>query len=331
MSFARREVTRDIHAGDIAVVGVPFDLGATYRPGARLGPRAIREQSVFTSGFSSKIWPWMVDLSKTQRIVDYGDIHYPAGSLDGMVDCVSDEIQKIASLGARPLVLGGDHVISYPVLNGLAEIYGPLSLIHIDAHYDTWPNEEGLEHGSVFLQAAQDGLVDPSRSVQIGMRTYPSDVGYLVIDGEEFLTSPIESTLQKIRERVGTSPSYVTFDIDFLDPAYAPGTGTPVIGGPTTRDARRLLFALKGLPVVGADLTEVSPPYDPTAITAIAGATLAMDLAHVLHFSSFDTSANETLTEMRSGESRRAYRDRFGEQSSRRNKRSTPNDASHKN
>ena len=327
ISFARREITREVEPGDIAIVGVPFDLGATYRPGARLGPRAIREQSVFTSGFTSRTWPWDVEIFKEQRVVDYGDIHYALGSTDAMIETVSNEMHLLGSRGVRPIILGGDHVVSYPVLKGLAATYGPLSLVHFDAHCDTWPNEEGLEHGTVFLQAAQDGFIDPSRSIQIGMRTTGHDAGFMVIDSHEMAELSPAELADRIRNRVGSSPTYLTLDIDFLDPAYAPGTGTPVVGGPTTKEVRQMLIALKGLPIVGGDVVEVSPPYDPTAITAVAAATLAMDIAHLLHYSSFDTSVNETLSNLRSGENRRAYRDRFGDGTSRRSTKASSENA----
>ena len=291
ISFARRESTRTLGAGDIAVLGVPFDLGATYRPGTRLGPRAIREQSVFVAGFNSAIWPWTEKLFDVRHVVDYGDVHFAAGNVADMCDRVEAEIGHIARHGARALSLGGDHLISYPILKALAAIHGPISLVHFDAHCDTWASEEGLDHGTMFLKAVEDGLIDVGSSIQVGLRTTSHEVGMRIVTVDELLASPVGSTVGSIHARVGGRPAYVTFDIDFLDPAFAPGTGTPVAGGPSSQIARQLLHGLRGLNVVGADLVEVSPPYDQAQTTAITAATLAMDLLYVLHHAKVPTQA----------------------------------------
>ncbi len=283
ISFARRELTQTVGAGDLAVVGVPFDLGATYRPGTRLGPRAIREQSVFVGGFSSAIWPWTDRLFDERRVVDYGDVHFAAGNTSDMLTQVESTICSIAERGARALMLGGDHMISYPALKALAAVHGPLSLVHFDAHCDTWTSDEGLDHGTMFWHAVQDGLIDPASSIQVGIRTTSNLVGMRIVTVDELLASPVGATVGAIHSRVLDNPVYVTFDIDFLDPAFAPGTGTPVAGGPSSQIARQLLHGLRGLNVVGADLVEVSPPYDHAQTTAITAAALSLDLLYVLH------------------------------------------------
>ena len=273
---------------DLAVVGVPFDLAVTNRPGARFGPRAIREQSLLVGEFPWGLWPWGFDPFETHVVVDAGDVPGSmtwTGASELMIDAAE---QWIGPFGPSTAILGlgGDHAISYPLLRAAAVHHGPLSLVHLDSHTDTWDLGDALNHGSMFRRAVDEGLVDASSSVQIGIRTpNPDTMGITVIDAEVLAETGPKAVAATVNEIVGASPVYVTLDIDFLDPAFAPGTGTPVVGGPSTTDARRLLRHLAGLQIVGADLVEVAPAYDPTGhITALAGATLALDLVHlVLH------------------------------------------------
>jgi agmatinase len=179
------------------------------------------------------------------------------------------------------LTLGGDHFISYPLLKAHAKQHGALSLIHFDAHSDTWPDEEGarIDHGTMFYHAAREGLVDPARSVQVGLRTTNDDVmGFQVLDAREVHRQSPEQIAERIRARVGEHPVYLTFDIDCLDPAFAPGTGTPVCGGLSSHQALEILRGLRGINLVGMDVVEVAPPYDSAEVTALAGATLAMEM-----------------------------------------------------
>jgi agmatinase len=286
VSFARRPFTQDLEGVDIAVVGIPFDLGTTYRPGARLGPRAIREQSVFVGQYPWGHWPWELNLFEEYQVIDWGDIPmtvFWAGYPSRMVDDVRREVGSLAARGVSVLGLGGDHMIAYPLLAAVAERHGPLSLVHFDAHSDTWDMGEDLNHGTMFRLAARHGLVVPARSIQVGMRTpNPDSCGFHVVEADRLLDRPLSATVEEIRGTVGDHPVYLSFDIDFLDPASAPGTGTPVVGGPSARQARQLLRALAGLQVVGADLVEVAPPLDVSGITAITAATLALDLLHLL-------------------------------------------------
>lgn len=287
VTFARRPATRDLAEADIVVLGIPFDTGTTNRPGARLGPRAIREQSLFVGQYPWGHWPWDFNLYEAVRIVDWGDVAHTvfwAGYPDRMITDVRTTAAEILRSGASLLALGGDHMVSYPILAATAERHGPLSLVHFDAHSDTWDMGDDLNHGTMFRLAAREGFVDPSRSIQVGMRTpNPDDAGFTVVDADTLLDRPLDATVAQIRDTVGSHPVYVSLDIDFLDPSCAPGTGTPVVGGPTTRQARTLLYGLAGLRVVGADHVEVAPHLDGAGeITAIAGATLALDLAHLL-------------------------------------------------
>ncbi len=277
LSFGRRRYSRDLGSFDLAVVGIPFDLATTNRPGARLGPRAIREQSSLSAEFPSGLWPWDHSVFTAHRVVDYGDIGFAPGYPDDMLAAVEREVGTILDSGAQVVSLGGDHLVALPLLRAHAARFGPLSLIHLDAHSDTWEDPH-RNHGTMFLEAARDGLIDPARSIQIGMRTPNETHGFNVIWADEFLEQGVGPTVARIHEIVGDRPAYLTVDIDFLDPAYAPGTGTPVVGGATTWQARQLLFGMRGLDIVGADQVEVSPIYDgPGQITALAGATLAHD------------------------------------------------------
>ena len=200
-----------------------------------------------------------------------------------MTTNVTSHIGRILDAGASVLALGGDHFVAYPLLLATAERFGPLSLIHFDAHSDTWDAGDELNHGTMFLRAARDGVIDPATSVQTGMRTPNVSHGFNVIHADRLFDIGVAAAVAEIRNIVGDRPAYLTFDIDFLDPAYAPGTGTPVVGGPTTWQARQLLFGLAGMNIIGADVVEVAPAYDPTGqITALAGATIAHDELYLL-------------------------------------------------
>lgn len=283
LSFGRRRYTRDLTGVDIAVVGIPFDAGTVNRPGARFGPRAIREQTSLVGCYPWPIYPWDFNVFDSCEVVDYSDVAFVAGYPDRMVDAVCTTVGTIIGSGVSVLSLGGDHMVAYPLLQAHAAKHGPLSLIHFDAHSDTWGMGDDLNHGTWGYLAARNGLVDPVRSIQIGMRSpNPDTLGFTIVEANPLLAAPMQQTAERIRSVVGDRAAYVTFDIDFLDPAFAPGTGTPVCGGPTTHQARALLHALAGLNVVGADLVEVAPPYDPAGVTALAGATLAFDLLTLL-------------------------------------------------
>jgi len=284
LTFMRRPLTKELDGVDIAVAGIPFDVGTVNRPGARLGPRAIREQSVFVGMYPWGIWPWEFSIFERCNVTDYGDIAFSPGYTDRMLAAVEQEAEHILRSTVSLLGLGGDHLVSLPLLRAAAKVHGPLSLIHFDAHSDTWTSRDELNHGTMFLVAVKEGLVEPQRSVQVGIRSpNPQTHGFNILDAEWVLSNGHDKTAGEIRRIVGTHKAYLTFDIDFLDAAYCPGTGTPVVGGPTTRDARSILKRLAGLRVVGADQVEVSPPYDnPGQTTALAGATIAGDLLYLL-------------------------------------------------
>lgn len=284
LSFARRRYTRDLRGADIAIVGIPFDLGTANRPGARFGPRAIREQSSVSGMFPWGLWPWGFNVFERHTVIDYSDIAFFPGNPQHMLSAVQEHVGTILEAGLSVLALGGDHTVTYPLLASHAKVHGPLSVIHFDAHSDSWNMGDELNHGTTLFLAVEEGMVDPSRSIQLGIRTPNPDArGFHVMTVDRVLGNETERTVREIRDVVGDHPAYITFDIDFLDPAYAPGTGTPVVGGPSTHQARQILNGLAGLRIVGADLVEVSPPYDSNGrITALAGATLAHDMLYLL-------------------------------------------------
>lgn len=276
-SFLRRRYTRDFRGVDVAVTGIPFDTATTNRPGTRFGPRAIRAES--TQLAWSGPYGWRVNPMTALAIADCGDCAFDFGRPEAVPDAIEAHARAILEAGPALLSLGGDHFVSYPLLKAHAARHGPLSLVHFDAHSDTWDDEDGrIDHGTMFFHAAREGLVDPSRSVQVGIRTVNPDTrGFRILDAPWVHGHGGAATAAAIRETVGGAPVYLTFDIDCLDPCFAPGTGTPVVGGLSTAQARAVLRALAGLDVVGADLVEVAPPYDVAGVTALAGATLAMD------------------------------------------------------
>lgn len=278
LSFLRRRYSKDLNGVDLAVVGVPFDLATTNRPGTRLGPRGIRAASAMLAW--ARPWGWDFDPFDRLHVVDYGDVQFDWGRPDGITGQLTEQFTKIGDAGAAALMLGGDHFCSYPVLKSLAARHGPLALVHFDAHCDTWRDEDGrVDHGTMFFHASRSSIINPGRSIQVGMRTVnEEDHGFQVVDANAVRARGLDATIATIRERVGDAPCYLTFDIDFLDPAFAPGTGTPVVAGFSTADARYLLRGLAGLNLKGMDLVEVSPPYDVSEITALAGATIALDL-----------------------------------------------------
>jgi len=280
LSFLRRKYTKDIAGADLVVTGIPFDMATTYRPGARRGPRAMREASVQLSEIARWAFHYNIDVFAELAVADYGDCEIDSGFPQHAPEAIEEHAREILASGAKMMSFGGDHFVTYPLLKAHAEKYGPLSLIHFDAHVDTWEDDgERIDHGSMFLRALREGIIVPEHSVQIGIRSFAEeDHGFTVLDApwvhEKGTTAAIEKTLEVVRDL----PAYLTFDIDCLDPAYAPGTGTPVAGGLSSLQALTILRAFTPLNIVGMDIVEVAPAYDHAEITAIAAATIAHDL-----------------------------------------------------
>ncbi len=288
VTFMRRPVAAspaEFAGADAVVVGVPCDVATTNRPGARFGSRAMREQSLQLAW--GPIWPWGFDPFERLRVVDAGDVPFDWGRPAEMAENLVAHTEAVLDAGAVSITFGGDHYCTLPVLRAMKERYGPVALIHFDAHRDV---EEGagegrIDHGIVFSEALHEGLLDERACVQVGIRTtYPGEAGagMTVIDAAACHTMSPARIAAKIREVVGERPAYLTFDIDCLDPAFAPGTGTPVPGGLSSHQARAILWELRGLNFIGFDIMEVAPPYDAGEITALAAATLALDFCCLL-------------------------------------------------
>jgi agmatinase len=284
-SFLRRTYTKDLTGVDLAITGVPFDQAVTHRAGTRFGPRAIREASTLQPYDPPHGWPTspLEDMS----IIDYGDLAFDYAKVAEFPDRLTDHIRTILAAGAGTVTLGGDHYITFPILKAYAETFGPLGVIHVDAHSDLWPDDDltRIDHGTMLYKAVRTGLVDPKRSVQIGIRTTTEDyLGVNVITAREVHEWGVERVVATVKDIVGDKPTYLTFDIDALDPAFAPGTGTPVWGGLASWQAAAMLRDLAGINLVGGDVVEVSPPYDTTGATAIAGAHVAYELICLYHW-----------------------------------------------
>ncbi|MEM6438377.1 MAG: agmatinase [Pseudomonadota bacterium] len=279
LSFCRRRYARDLVGVDVAVVGVPYDQATSGRPGARFGPRAIREASTNLSW--SRAWPSPFDPFEKMAVIDWGDVHIRHWDNASTPFAIQSAMATILAAGAAPLMLGGDHYCSLPVIRAHAEALGrPLALVQFDSHCDLGEAEDAdIDHGTMFTQGVVEGCIDASRSIQVGIRTtYPDHRGIEVYDAVKVHETGVAAAAQAIRNRVGDAPVYLTFDIDGLDPAFAPGTGTPVVGGLATWQALAILRGLAGIDLRGMDVVEVAPAYDVGQITALAGATIALQL-----------------------------------------------------
>ena len=282
LSFMRRKYSRDFAGVDIAVTGIPLDSATTNRPGARFGPRAVRAASTIMAW--TRPYGVAVDPFDVLAVVDAGDCLFDHGRPETIPGAITDHAASIINEGPALLSIGGDHFVTYPLLRAYAEKYGDgLSLIHFDAHSDTWADEEGrVDHGTMFYHAAKQGLVNPERSVQIGLRTHNDDThGFNILDAPWVHENGTARVIDEARRIVGDRPVYMTFDIDCLDPSFAPGTGTPVCGGLSSAQAMTIIRGLCGINLVGMDLVEVAPAYDVGEITALAGAQIAMEMIGV--------------------------------------------------
>ncbi|HLP70305.1 MAG TPA: agmatinase [Rhizobium sp.] len=276
LSFMRRKYSKSLKDVDAVVLGIPFDAAVSNRPGARFGPQAIRRASAIFD--NDPQYPFSRDLFEQMAVIDYGDVLLDFGNHQKTPALIEKEAAKIIASGAYLLGLGGDHFVTWPLLKAHASKHGPLALVHFDAHQDTWDDDgKRIDHGSFVCRAVREGVVDPTRSIQIGIRTHaPEDFGIRIIHGWEVEDMGAQAIADAILTHVGDRPCYVTFDIDCLDPAYAPGTGTPVAGGPSSAKVLSVLRKLGPLDIRGSDIVEVAPAYDHADITAIAGATVAM-------------------------------------------------------
>ena len=282
LSFMRRRYGKDVAGSDLVIWGVPFDLSVTNRPGTRFGPQAIRRASAIFDGDPQ--YPSGIDPFARLLAMDYGDCALPRGDLGACARAIETEAAGILASGAHLVTLGGDHFITLPLLRADVARHGKLALVQFDAHQDTWDDGVGaISHGTFVLEAVREDLIDVERSIQVGIRTVaPRDCGIEVLDGYQAHALGVEGVAARIRQRVGQGPAYLTFDIDAVDPAFAPGTGTPVAGGLSSAQALQMVWAIRDLDFRGMDIVEVSPPYDHADATAIAGAAVAQHYIQAL-------------------------------------------------
>lgn len=275
LSFMRRRYTKTVTGADVIVWGIPFDAAVSNRPGSRFGPQAIRRASAIFD--NDPQYPFHADLFERLKVIDYGDMRWDYGQPEKIYGLIDKQAAKLIKGGQFLLTLGGDHSITYPLLKAHAARHGPLALVHFDAHQDTWPDDgKRIDHGAFLTRAVREGLVDTKHSIQIGIRTHaPETCGVEILHGYDVEEMSAAGIAKRITDRIGKAKCYITFDIDCLDPAYAPGTGTPVAGGPSSAKILSVLTKLGALNVVGADIVEVAPAYDHADITAIAGASVA--------------------------------------------------------
>ncbi len=290
-TFMRQPASRETDGVDVAVVGVPFDSGTSYRSGARFGPRKIREASLLLWGYNQVL---KVAPADQLQIVDYGDIDVVPVDIHATMQAITSEVDAILEKGVAVAALGGDHSITLPLLRAHARRYGPLAVVHFDSHPDTWNFEypsQPYSHGTPFRRALEEELIDASAYIQVGIRgstSGPEDLeharqmGARVITIHKALEMGMEAVSQTIQEVVRGHPVYVSLDIDAVDPAYAPGTGTPEVGGFNSIQILELVRGLNGLNLVGFDLVEVCPPYDHSDITSILAANLVFEILSIM-------------------------------------------------
>lgn len=286
LTFALVPNLSEVSSADVGIVGVPFDSTVSNRPGARFGPNHIRNSSRLLRPYNPEAdsWPFLA-----QQVVDAGDIACNPFDIESALVSIENGITETLKIAPRLLVLGGDHTISLPVLRALHKVHGPISVIHFDAHLDTWDTyfDQPYLHGTPFRRASEEGLLDPEGCTHVGIRgglfgtTDMSDdkvLGFMAIRSHEIHLDGVESIVERIKARVGNRVAYVSVDIDVLDPAFAPGTGTPESGGLASWQLLYLLRELKGMNVIGADIMEVAPAYDHAEITGIAAAHVGYEI-----------------------------------------------------
>jgi guanidinopropionase len=285
-TFMRAPLATTLEQVDIGLIGVPTDLGVTNRPGARHGPREIRNASSLMRSFNLGLG---INPYELCRVADIGDVRLSHRyDLEQQVEEIEAYYREVHAAGVLPISAGGDHSITYPIFRAIAAD-APIGMVHIDAHCDTWGEFYGSKftHGAPFRLAVEAGVLDPTRTIQIGIRggqnfmdgiNFSKSHGMRVMFIEEFADLGVERVIEEARRVVGDGRTYISFDVDGLDPVYAPGTGTPEVGGITTLEAQRLLRGLRGLNLIGGDVVEVAPPYDQTGNTALVGATMMFEI-----------------------------------------------------
>jgi agmatinase len=289
-TFARLPRIDQVTDADVCIVGIPFDSGVSYRPGARFGPGHVRAASKLLRPYNPAM-----DVSpfSSQQVADCGDIAVNPFDIEAAITTIDSSMTDLRKDGSTVLTIGGDHTIALPILRSLARDHGPIAVLHFDAHLDTWDTYFGAPytHGTPFRRASEEGLIDMERSQHVGIRgplygkhdlEDDAVLGFQVIRSDDYEVDGVKSIVERMRARLDGGPVYVSVDIDVLDPAHAPGTGTPEAGGMTSRELLNTLRGLVGLNVIGADIVEVAPAYDHAEITGIAAAHVGYELLSVL-------------------------------------------------
>jgi agmatinase len=285
-TFAHLPQLREVSDVDVAIVGVPFDTGVSYRPGARFGPNHVRESSRLLRPYNpaANVSPFA-----TQQVVDAGDIAANPFDIEEAISSIHKSYDQLSERAKKIVTIGGDHTITLPILRSLKAKHGPISVVHFDAHLDTWDSYFGADytHGTTFRRASEEGLLDPEGCMHIGIRgplyaakdlTDDKALGFQIFTSVEFQDLGVNAAIEKMKARVGKRPVYISIDIDVLDPAHAPGTGTPEAGGLTSRELLSVVRATAGMNVIGADIVEVAPAYDHAQITGIAASHVMYEL-----------------------------------------------------
>jgi agmatinase len=299
-TFARLPNVRTLEDVDLAVIGVPFDTGVSFRAGGRFGPNAIRSASVLIRGHNPVL---NVHPFRVLSCVDYGDVAIVPGYIERSYDLIERDVTPVVEAGVVPLLLGGDHSVTLPHLRATRSV-GPLAVVMFDSHTDAWESffGEKYNHGTWMRRAIEEGLVDVGRSIEVGLRgsvyapedweVLDRELGLAYLPTHELLDRGVEATVQLIRDRVGDRPAFISFDIDVVDPAFAPGTGTPEAGGPTSHQMLQILRGLRGIDFVGFDVVEVIPAYDPAGQTATLAAQIAFEMVSLVALRRQETAAD---------------------------------------
>ncbi|MEI7476136.1 MAG: agmatinase [Actinomycetes bacterium] len=285
-TFAHLPQLSEVSDVDVAIVGVPFDTGVSYRPGARFGPNHVRESSRLLRPYNPAV---NVSPFATQQVVDAGDIAANPFDIEEAISSIHKSYDQLSERAKKIVTIGGDHTITLPILRSLKAKHGPISVVHFDAHLDTWDSYFGADytHGTTFRRASEEGLLDPEGCMHIGIRgplyaakdlTDDKALGFQIFTSVEFQDLGVNAAIEKMKARVGKRPVYISIDIDVLDPAHAPGTGTPEAGGLTSRELLSVVRATAGMNVIGADIVEVAPAYDHAQITGIAASHVMYEL-----------------------------------------------------
>jgi agmatinase len=289
-TFARLPRIDQVDRADVAILGVPFDTGVSYRPGARFGPNHVRESSRLLRPYNPAL-----DVSPFERlqVADAGDVAVNPFDINQAIDTIQAAALDLTSSGSRLITIGGDHTISLPLLRAAAERHGPVALLHFDAHLDTWDTYFGAEytHGTPFRRAFEEGIIDTEALCHVGTRgplygkkDLEDDrrFGFGIVTSSDVMRQGVDEVVDKLRDRIGKRPLYISIDVDVMDPAHAPGTGTPEAGGLTSRELLEIVRGMRGLNLVGGDIVEVSPPYDHAELTGVAASHLTYDLISLL-------------------------------------------------